>query len=66
MAIDDPFGITARCDVPLNDKLAGGNPTEGAEEWSYYQVNWQRWNHIKTYIGLVSIMFLCAGLARVL
>ena len=61
-----PFGITARCNVPLNNKLAEVKPTEGEEEWSDYQVNWQRWNHIRTYIGLVSIVFLCLGLARVL
>jgi len=59
-----PFGITARCNVPLNNKLAKVTPTEGAAEWSDYQVKWQRWNHIRTYIGLISITFLCLGLAR--
>jgi uncharacterized membrane protein len=57
-----PFGITVRCNVPLNDKLAAIQPTEGADLWSHYQVNWQRCNHIRTYIGLVSIILLCLGL----
>ena len=57
-----PFAITALRNVPLNDKLAKVKPTEGSEEWSDYQVNWQRWNHIRTYIGLFSIIFLCLGL----
>ena len=57
-----PFGITVRCNVPLNDKLAAVQPMEGAEVWNLYQVNWQRCNHIRTYIGLVSIILMCAGL----
>ncbi len=57
-----PFGITVRCNVPLNDKLAAAQPTEGAEIWNHYQVNWQRCNHIRTYIGLIAIILLCLGL----
>ena len=57
-----PFGITVSCNVPLNDRLAAVQPTEGADLWNNYQVNWQRCNHIRTYIGLVSIIFLCFGL----
>jgi uncharacterized membrane protein len=57
-----PFGITVRCNVPLNNKLAAAQPTEGADIWNHYQVKWQRCNHIRTYIGLVAIIFLCLGL----
>ena len=57
-----PFGITVRCNVPLNNKLAEVPPAEGINIWDEYQVKWQRWNHIRTYIGLVSIIFLCLGL----
>lgn len=57
-----PFGITIVCNVPLNDKLAAAQPAEGADIWIKYQVKWQRWNHIRTCIGLVSIVFLCLGL----
>jgi len=61
-----PFGITALRNVPLNNRLAEVKPTEGEREWRDYQVTWQRWNHIRTYIGLFSIIFLCLGLARAL
>ena len=57
-----PFGITVRCNVPLNNKLAAAQPAEATDVWNDYQVNWQRCNHIRTYIGLVSIIFLCLGL----
>lgn len=57
-----PFGITVRCNVPLNNKLAEVQPAEGNDIWGEYQVKWQRWNHIRTYIGLVSIISLCLGL----
>ena len=61
--IAGPFGITMSCNVPLNNKLAEVQPADGAETWKDYQVNWQRWNHIRTYIGLGSIVFLGLGLA---
>ncbi len=57
-----PFGITVRCNVPLNDELARVAAREGSEVWKDYQINWQRWNHIRTYIGLSSIVTLCLGL----
>ncbi len=57
-----PFGITITCNVPLNDKLATVKPEEGADLWREYQVKWQRWNHIRTYIGIASIILLCLGL----
>ena len=57
-----PFGITMRCNVPLNNKLAVINPMEGADVWNHYQTNWQHCNHVRTYIGLVSIIMLCIGL----
>ncbi len=57
-----PFGITVTCNVPLNDKLAAVKPAEGADLWTEYQVKWQRWNHIRTYIGIASIIFLSMGL----
>ena len=57
-----PFGITVLFNVPLNNKLAEVQPAEGIVMWDEYQVKWQRWNHIRTYIGLVSIILLCLGL----
>ena len=35
-----PFGITVRCNVPLNNKLAAVQATEGADIWASYQVTW--------------------------
>ena len=57
-----PLGITVLRNVPLNNKLAEAEPREGSDVWKDYQVRWQRWNHIRTYIGLISIVFLCLGL----
>lgn len=59
-----PLGITVCCNVPLNNKLAEVKPAQGPTVWSNYQVRWQRWNHIRTYIGLISIILMCLGLAR--
>ena len=60
-----PFGITLMFNVPLNNKLAA-TPRVGAEvEWPDYRQKWQRWNHIRTYIGILSIFFLAAGLSYV-
>lgn len=58
-----PFGITMRFNVPLNNLLAGADPSKSDEVWPMYQEKWQRWNHIRTYIGVVSIIFLSLGLA---
>lgn len=57
-----PFGITIMFNVPLNNKLAAVQPDEGVEIWTTYQLKWQRWNHVRTYIGLVSVVLLCLGL----
>ena len=57
-----PFGITVCFNVPLNNKLAKEIPKEGADVWKDYQLRWQRWNHIRTYIGLFSIVLLSLGL----
>lgn len=59
-----PLGITVLRNVPLNDELAAVPPAEGAALWARYQVDWQRWNHVRTYLGLTSILLLCVGLGR--
>lgn len=59
-----PFGITMLFNVPLNNKLAAADITDSDVIWSDYQVRWQRWNHVRTYIGLASIVCLAAGLAE--
>ena len=60
-----PFGITILFNVPLNNRLASAEPTEAKEVWPIYQANWQRWNHIRTGIGIVSIIFLAFGLTDI-
>ena len=58
-----PFGITIGFNVPLNDRLAKVEPKHGEEFWSEYQTKWQSWNHVRTYIGLLSMLLLGFGLA---
>lgn len=58
-----PFGITVLFNVPLNDRLAKTDRAESDTVWPEYQLRWQRWNHARTYIGVVSIAFLSLGLA---
>ena len=57
-----PFGITMLFNVPLNNKLAGIAHTESAEAWPLYQKKWQQWNHIRTYMGILSVLSLALGL----
>ncbi len=58
-----PFGITVLFNVPLNNKLAQAEVGEANDAWPSYQQRWQRWNHIRTYIGILSIGLLSFGLA---
>lgn len=57
-----PFGITMRFNVPLNNLLAGADVSRSDEIWPMYQKKWQRWNHIRTYIGVAAVVFLSIGL----
>ena len=60
-----PFGITMLFNVPLNNQLARANTSDADEIWPMYQKRWQWWNHIRTYIGVVSIVFMAIGLGIV-
>ena len=57
-----PFGITLIFNVPLNNQLATAKSAVADEVWPIYQIQWQRWNHIRTYIGVAAIALLAAGL----
>jgi len=57
-----PFGITVLFNVPLNNVLARTDLSDVDEIWPMYQKKWQRWNHIRTYIGVASALFLTIGL----
>lgn len=59
-----PFGITMLFNVPLNNKLAAADSQGDGLVWADYQVRWQRWNHIRTYIGVLAIALLSMGLAK--
>ncbi len=43
------FGITAACNVPMNERLAGmpAEDRQTAEYWSIYQSRWLFWNHVR-------------------
>ncbi|MGH1461124.1 MAG: DUF1772 domain-containing protein [Neptuniibacter sp.] len=58
-----PFGITVTRNVPLNNKLALTSQKEAGASWPRYIKAWQFWNHIRSYIGVVSIACLAIGLA---
>ncbi len=57
-----PFGITMLFNVPLNNKLAVTAQSESAEAWPLYLKKWQWWNHIRTYMGILSVFLLAFGL----
>jgi uncharacterized membrane protein len=59
-----PFGITMLFNVPLNNRLANTDMSDAGEVWADYQIRWQRWNHLRTYIGALSIVLLAAGLGN--
>ena len=60
--IAGPFGITVLFNVPLNNRLAAADLSAASEVWPLYQKQWQRWNHARTFIGAVAVVFLAAGL----
>ncbi|QDV66283.1 anthrone oxygenase family protein [Crateriforma conspicua] len=57
-----PFAITVLFNVPLNNRLAEASLSEADVVWPDYQWRWQRWNHTRTYVGIVSIVLLAVGL----
>ena len=60
-----PFGITMLFNVPLNNLLARADVSDANDIWPMYQKKWQRWNHIRTYIGVVSVVFIAIGLGSI-
>ena len=59
-----PFGITILFNVPLNNLLAKTEVSDADGVWTDYQIRWQRWNHIRTFIGVLSILLIAAGLGN--
>jgi uncharacterized membrane protein len=60
-----PFGITMLFNVPLNNLLARADVSDANEIWPMYQKRWQWWNHIRTYIGVASVVFMSIGLGSI-
>ena len=63
--LSGPFGITMMFNVPLNNRLAKAELSIADEIWVDYQARWQLWNHIRTYIGVLSIILLSIGLGNI-
>ncbi len=59
------FGITMLFNVPLNNQLETTNSSDADTVWPDYQNRWQKWNHIRTYVGIVAILLLSVGLALI-
>jgi uncharacterized membrane protein len=58
-----PFGITLWFNVPLNNLLARTDMSDADKIWPMYQKKWQRWNHIRTYMGVASVILMTMGLS---
>jgi len=59
-----PFGITIFFNVPLNNRLAEADLVDADTIWTDYQIRWQRWNHVRTYVGIISMVLLAVGLSE--
>ena len=57
-----PFGITLLFNVPLNNQLARADLSGADHVWPLYLQRWQRWNHVRTCIGVLSVLLLATGL----
>lgn len=58
--------ITARFNVPLNDRLAAINPAASGSEliWREYIRSWLPWNHLRTVATSASVAAFALGLAE--
>jgi uncharacterized membrane protein len=59
-----PVGITLVFNIPLNNQLASTPLNEAQTEWPKYASAWLRWNHVRTALGALGMVFLCIGLAK--
>jgi uncharacterized membrane protein len=57
------FFITAICNVPLNDALAGsdGNGAAAQDLWQKYLVQWTRWNTARA-VACITTLLVCMTL----
>jgi uncharacterized membrane protein len=59
------LGLTAVCNVPLNERLAAVKPgtPEASALWAHYLVAWTRWNHLRLAASAAAALLLGAGAA---
>jgi uncharacterized membrane protein len=57
-------GVTAVCNVPLNNRLAGLRPGDpgAATFWNEYLRRWTAWNHVRTVAALLALAVLMVAL----
>ena len=55
-------GILSERDIVR--ELAKAGPEEANNLWPSYTKRWQRWNHIRTFVGVLSIALLSFGIAN--
>ena len=60
-----PLGVTILFNVPLNNLLARTDISSANEIWPMYQTKWQWWNHIRTYMGMASVVFMIVGFGNI-
>jgi len=60
------FLVTAACNVPLNNKLAGLDPLnpQSLSFWREYVARWSAWNHVRTVACLLAAAAFSMGLSR--
>ena len=60
------FGLTIRCNVPLNDRLARLKPADGEAEtiWRDYLKRWVFWNHVRTINATVAMLCFTLSLTK--
>ena len=58
------FGVTMAFNVPLNNTLAGVDPSqpEALQAWRGYVTAWTRWNHVRTVAALAATAALALAL----
>ena len=58
------FVVTAACNVPLNNQLAGvdASKPEALHAWRSYVSPWTRWNHVRTAAALAATAALALAL----
>ena len=58
------IGVTIVCNVPLNNMLASTAASQASERWPGYVAEWQRWNHVRTFAGTLSLLLFVLALVK--